>query len=93
MRLRSSINVLVSADDLPSRWEAKMEVSAERLRPNTVRQIAVWWQDQLDNANRQNTPAPESPSLLEVMDKFNCSEEEALRGVCLGEYRHFGGVE
>lgn len=70
-----------------------MEVSAEKLRPDIVRQIAVWWQGQLDYATQQDIPPPESPPFPEVMNKFNCSEEEALRGVCLGEYRHFGGVE
>jgi hypothetical protein len=70
-----------------------VETSENKLRPDIVRQIALWWQNQLDGASNAATGLPESPSLPEVMAKFDCSEEEALRGVCLGEYRHFDGVD
>lgn len=70
-----------------------MEVFTDKLRPDVVRQIALWWQGHLDEANRGENLLPESPPLPDVMRKFGCSEEEALRGLCLGEHRHFAGVE
>lgn len=70
-----------------------MEEFEEKLRPDFVRQIALWWQSCLDEADKQDNGLPESPPLPEVMRKFGCSEEEALRGLCVGEYRHFGGIE
>jgi len=70
-----------------------VEASESKLRPDLVRQIALWWQNRLDGASNGAEGLPPSPSLPEVMVKFDCSEEEALRGVCLGEYRHFDGVD
>lgn len=70
-----------------------MEASAEKLRPQVVREIALWWQGRLDAASDGDDHLPESPPLPEVMSRFGCSEEEALRGLCVGEYRHFGSVE
>lgn len=67
--------------------------SENNLRPNLVREIALWWQNRLDGASDGAGVLPQSPLLSEVMNKFGCSEEEALRGVCLGEYRHFDGVD
>ncbi|HWZ42665.1 MAG TPA: hypothetical protein VNW97_04280 [Candidatus Saccharimonadales bacterium] len=70
-----------------------MVASENKLRPDLIREIALWWQNRLDGAGNGANGLPESPSLPEVMTKFACSEEEALRGVCLGEYRHFDGVD
>jgi len=70
-----------------------MEVSTEKLRPENVRQIALWWQGCLDGASQEGNLLPESPPLSDVMRRFGCTEEEALRGLCLGEYRHFGSIE
>lgn len=62
-----------------------------QVRPELVRKIALWWQAELDKAAREETPDP--PSHDSVMKRFQCSEEEALRGVGLGEHRHFAGIE
>jgi len=62
------------------------------VRPKIVREIALWWQNELDRAalvGETLDPATHS----EVMHRFQCSEEEALRGVALGEHRHFSGTE
>jgi hypothetical protein len=62
------------------------------VRPKIVREIALWWQSELDRAAAiGETPGP--PSNKDVMLRFQCSEEEALRGVGLGEHRHFSGSE
>ncbi len=44
-----------------------------------------------DSPTAERTPDP--PAHREVMDRFDCSQEEALRGVGPGEQRHFSGVE
>jgi hypothetical protein len=62
------------------------------VRPKIVRDIALWWQSELDRAALVGE-TPEPPSREEVMRSFQCSEEEALRGVGLGEHRHFSGSE
>jgi hypothetical protein len=62
------------------------------VRPKIVREIALWWQSELDRAALVEE-APEPPSNEEVMLRFQCTEEEALRGVGLGEHRHFSGSE
>ena len=65
---------------------------AAKVRPEFVRRIALWWQSELDrNAAKGRTP--DTPSDGDVMKRFGCSEEEALRGVGLGEHRHFSSVE
>ncbi|HEX9736942.1 MAG TPA: hypothetical protein VGG06_33670 [Thermoanaerobaculia bacterium] len=62
------------------------------VRPRFVREIALWWQGELDrHAAGGETPDP--PPHREVMERFGCTEEESLRGVGLGEHRHFSGVE
>jgi len=55
-----------------------------------VRQIARWWKQHLDTANA-NGEDLDPPSFSEVMAKFQCSEEEALRGLCVGEQLYWGG--
>ena len=62
------------------------------MRPPVVREIALWWQGELDRgAAAGRTPA--LPAHLEVIELFGCSEEEALRGVGLGEQRHYCGTD
>jgi hypothetical protein len=68
------------------------EDDRKTVRPNTVREIALWWQSELDHA-ALGGEAPELPPHNEVMRRFQCSEEESLRGVGLGEHRHFSGSE
>jgi len=70
------------------------EAEATRLsvRPQVVREIALWWQSELDRAADANQ-TPDLPSYQEVMGRFRCSQEEALRGLGLGEQRHFSGIE
>jgi hypothetical protein len=72
--------------------DLKMEDSGRTIRPNVVREIALWWQSELDRAGLAGE-APEPPSNDEVMFRFQCSDEEALRGIGLGEHRHFSGSE
>lgn len=70
-----------------------MDTATDPLRPRVVWEIARWWQGRLDAASDGEDHLPESPPLPEVMSRFGCSEEEALRGLCVGEHRHFGSVE
>ena len=74
-----------------------MEVPQERaskvsVRPEVVREIALWWQGELGRAALAGE-TPDLPSYEEVMRRFQCSEEEALRGSGLGEHRHFSGID
>lgn len=62
------------------------------VRPEVVREIALWWQGELDRAALAGD-TPDPPPCEEVMRRFQCSEEEALRGSGLGEHRHFSGIE
>jgi|HubBroStandDraft_6_1064221.scaffolds.fasta_scaffold110591_7 hypothetical protein len=62
------------------------------VRPEVVREIALWWQGELARAALAGE-TPDPPSCEEVMRRFQCSEEEALRGSGLGEHRHFSGIE
>ncbi len=64
----------------------------QSVRPPVVRKIALWWQARLDRAAEQGE-LPSPPPHREVIEKFNCTEEEAIRGVGLGEHRHFSGTE
>jgi hypothetical protein len=68
------------------------KASAESVRPEVVREIALWWQRELDRAVLTGD-IPGLPSYEDVMQRFQCSEEEALRGSGLGEQRHFSGIE
>jgi hypothetical protein len=72
--------------------DLKTEDKSNIVRPEAVREIALWWQSELDRAALTGA-TPEPPSHEEVMLRFQCSEEEALRGVGLGEHRHFSGSE
>ena len=70
----------------------KSEDNSKTVRPKIVRDIALWWQGELDRAALVGE-TPEPPAHKDVMLRFHCSEEEALRGVGLGEHRHFSGIE
>jgi hypothetical protein len=70
----------------------KTEDKSKTVRPQIVRTIALWWQSELDRAALAGETR-EPPPHEEVMLRFQCSEEEALRGVGLGEHRHFSGTE
>ena len=59
-------------------------------RPALIRDIARWWQRRLDEATVDGE-ALNPPSDNYVMDRFQCSEEEALRGIGVGEQLHWGG--
>lgn len=72
--------------------DLKSEDDNQAVRPKLVREIALWWQSELDRAALVGE-TPEPPSHQEVMRRFQCSHEEALRGVGLGEHRHFSGTE
>lgn len=65
---------------------------SELVRPHIVREIALWWQRELDRAALAGD-TPDTPSCEEVMRRFQCSEEEALRGSALAEHRHFSGID
>lgn len=66
--------------------------SNSSVRPEVVREIALWWQGELDRAALAGK-TPDLPPYEKVMRRFQCSEEEALRGSGLGEQRHFSGIE
>jgi len=60
------------------------------LRPAIIRQIARWWQQRLDAADTEAAVLV-LPDDSEIMTKFQCSDEEALRGLSVGEQLHWGG--
>ena len=68
-----------------------MVESTEELRPSVIRQIAQWWQQILTDVEAEGEPLAEA-DFSEVMREFDCSEEEALRGVGVGEQLHWGAV-
>jgi hypothetical protein len=72
--------------------DSQTEDSRKIVRPQVVRKIALWWQSELDRAALVGE-SPEPPSHEDVIRRFQCSEEEALLGVGLGEHRHFSGSE
>ena len=72
--------------------DLKTEDDSKIVRPQIVRKIALWWQSELDRGALVGETR-EPPPHKEVMLRFQCSEEEALRGVGLGEHRHFSGSE
>jgi hypothetical protein len=72
--------------------DLKTEDNSKIVRPQIIRKIALWWQSELDRAALVGETR-KLPPQEEVMLRFQCSEEEALRGVGLGEHRHFSGTE
>ena len=67
-----------------------MNETHNTFRPTLIREIARWWQRRLDEA-AVDGEGLNPPSDSYVMDKFQCSEEEALRGIGVGEQLHWGG--
>jgi len=69
-----------------------MNRAASPIRPQIIAEIAQWWQASLrDSENREGVLAP--PEAGEVAARFECTEEEALRGLTAGEQLYFGGGE
>jgi len=63
---------------------------ADAVRPDLVASIAGWWHGHLcaDGAG-SNLP---TAVLIEVSERFGCSNEEAIRGICVGEQLYWGGA-
>lgn len=60
------------------------------LRPELIASIARWWHEHLCAGG----PAVNPPTavLTEVSERFGCSSEEAIRGICVGEQLYWGGA-
>ncbi len=69
-----------------------MKDGSTAIRPEFVRKIALWWQGELDRCAMAGR-IPDLPSDKEVIERFDCTSEEVLRGVGLGEHRYFSGTE
>jgi hypothetical protein len=67
-----------------------MDRSTTQIRPSIVAEIARWWQQSL-NAGEERGDILASPEPCDVAARFQCSEEEALRGLTAGEQLHWGG--
>ena len=67
----------------------QMNEVENKIRPSVIGQIARWWKERLDAA-AVDGEALEPPVWVEVMAEFGCSEEEALRGLCVGEHLYWG---
>ena len=67
-----------------------MNESKNGYRPTYIREIARWWQRCLDAADA-GAEMPNPPEIGEVMATFGASEEEAIRGLSVGEQLHWGG--
>ena len=57
-----------------------------------IERIAHWWKQCLDEAG-QTGKVLEPADLGEIAAKFQCSEEEAVRGLSVGEHLYWGGGE
>ena len=68
------------------------EASAFLLRPVVIERIAHWWKQSLDEAGHKGEVL-KPPDLSEISAKFQCSEEEAVRGLSVGEHLYWGGGE
>jgi len=55
-----------------------------------IEQIAHWWKESLDEAS-QTGKILEPADLIEIAAKFQCSEEEAVRGLSVGEHLYWRG--
>lgn len=69
-----------------------MKDGSTTVRPELVRKIALWWQAEMDR-HVMTGRIPDPPSDEEVIARFQCTREEALRGVGLGDHRYFSGTE
>ena len=66
-----------------------MNAIESNFRPKVIRKIARWWKQRLVEADA-NGEFLDLPVNSEVIVKFQCSEEEALRGLCVGEQLYWG---
>ena len=57
-----------------------------------VRRIARWWEEQLAAQGTISLTAREA-DLAQIAREFGCSDEEALRGACVGEQRFWARSE
>jgi hypothetical protein len=64
--------------------------TASVLRPIVIEQIAHWWKDSLDGA-AQTGKVLEPADVGEIAAKFHCSEDEAIRGLSVGEHLYWSG--
>lgn len=69
-----------------------MNQNSVKLRPDRIKDVSLWWQRRLDEAFARGEPLEEPPAVAEVTAQFSCSEEEALRGLWVGEQRHWSGA-
>jgi hypothetical protein len=65
-------------------------MNSSKLRPGVIVEIAQWWQQCLSAAERKSETLMPT-DLGEVASRFQCSVEEAIRGICIGEQLHWGG--
>ena len=68
-----------------------MDRAATPIRPDVVAAIASWWRQSLHEAELRGEASP-TPEPNEVAAQFNCSEDEALRGLTAGEQLYWGGI-
>lgn len=61
-----------------------MDRTAPQLRPRVIAEIAHWWLQCLDTAEETGGCA-ETANVSEVAAAFQCSTEEAIRGLVVGE--------
>jgi hypothetical protein len=67
-------------------------MSSLNLRPSVIVEVARWWRQCLSTAEQQReTLTPADISEVEAM--FQCSTEEAIRGICIGEQLYWGGTD
>lgn len=64
--------------------------AGSELRPSVIAEIARWWQQCLGEA-AQNGRVLEPADVNDVTAKFQCSDEEAIRGLGVGEHLHWAG--
>lgn len=65
--------------------------ASRELRPKVIAAIAHWWQQSLSAADQEGNALV--GDLTEVAARFNCSKEEAVRGLAVGEYLHWGASQ
>jgi hypothetical protein len=62
-----------------------MDQPSPRIRANIVAEIARWWQTSVAAAEERGE-LPPNPDVSQVAVRFQCSEDEALRGLAAGEH-------
>ena len=68
----------------------RLIMNSINLRPSVIVEIARWWQQCLSTAEQESETLM-STDISEVKVMFQCSTEEAIRGICTGEQLHWGG--